>query len=435
MSNSKDKVEGDASNWPFLVVLACLAGGLVVDNRPWISIVSALLVPVLLLWLILAYTKKDMGSIRLSYIWGLLGISMLVFGIYADPTSINPQIISIIINISGTLISLSIIGVILQLKDTKEYFASTLSDLIMKESYVEKLSRPQLERLQKTVLERYFENSSDFNRENSFYRFFSKNLQNYIGSPYREHYRNTLSIEAMEDKESPSMGGRVCVVTDELTYQLRSMGADLQKDIRWKAAKDEIKQLKSFSVYIGTARLFSWPSEDDQDSASELIEHDFAENPEDGISLSIQLDKLAHSNPEVRKEYVDGAIVKISAKYLATNYKSITAKLLFPTKGFSLSVFHPSEMRCKVESYGFDADTHACEHTNTPQGFTFNYSDWMLPHSGVYVAVEEIDLVGQKAAVVADGEGRGVMVNAVSATDADSSDSSDSSDSVEESTR
>lgn len=384
------------SNWPFLAIIACLIGGLLLDNRSWIAITSALLVPVLLFWLIYAYTKDDLGSTRLSYIWGLLGISMLIFGIYADPNFVNSQIISVIINIAGTLISLSIIGVILQLKDTKEYFASTLSDLIMKESYVEKLNRSQLEKLQKTVLERYFENSNDFNRENSFYRFFSKNLQNYIGSPYREHYRNTLSIETIRDQNTPSVSGRICVVTDDLTYQLRSMGADLQKDIRWKAAKDEIKQLKSFSVHIGTRRLFSWPSEQDQDSASDLITHDFAKNPENGISLSIQLETLANSDPEVRKEYIDGAIVKISAKYLATNYKSITAKLLFPTKGFSLSVFHPADMRCKVESYGFDVDTHACEHTNTPQGFTFNYSDWMLPYSGVYVAVEEIDLVGQK---------------------------------------
>jgi len=322
---------------------------------------------------------------------------MLVFGVYADPAVLNSQVLSVIINISGTLISLAIIGVILQLKDTKEYFASTLSDLIMKESYVEKLNRSQLERLQKTVLERYFENSNDFNRENSFYRFFSKNLQSYIGSPYREHYRNILSIEAIGDKASGQNAEKEFRVSDDLTYQLRSMGADLQRHIRWMAAKDEIKKLEVFSVWIGSRLLFTWPAANDQDSDSELITHNFAEDPVNGVELLIQLDKIAQSDQDVKREYVDGAIVKISAKYLATNFKSITAKLLFPTKGFSLSVFHPSELRCKVEPYGFNADTHACEHNNTSQGFTFNYSDWMLPYSGVYVAVEEVDLVGQKS--------------------------------------
>ncbi|QGW82220.1 hypothetical protein [Variovorax paradoxus] len=404
MSKSIKQKKTQGANWPFLAILICLVAGLLVDQQAWIVVTSATLVPVLFLWLIYAYTYKDEGSVRLSYIWGLLGFAMLVFGIYADPKYINPGVGSVIINISGTLISLSVIGVILQLKDTKEYFASTLSDLIMKESYVEKLNRTQLEKLQKTVLERYFENSNDFNRENSFYRFFSTNLQNYIGSPYREHYRNTLSITALEDEAAPLAGGRICLITDDLTYQLRSMGDDLQKDIRWQASKDEIRQLQSFSVHIGSKKLFEWPSEQNQDNTSDLIEHNFAQNPEDGISLVIQLERLSQSDATVRKEYADGAIVKISAKYLATNYKSITAKLLFPTKGFSLSVFHPSDIRCKVESYGFNMETHACEHTNTPQGFTLNYSDWMLPYSGVYVAIEEADLVGQKAPSTVDGE-------------------------------
>ena len=398
MKKSKTEETNKQSNIPLVVVFLCMMVGIIFDYRPWISITSAILTPILLVWLIIAYTKNDSDSLRMSYIWGLLGISMLIFGVYADPGQINPQVISIITNLSGTLISLSIIGIILQLKDTKEYFASTLSDLIMKESYVEKLNRPQLEKLQKTVLERYFENSNDFNRENSFYRFFSRNLQTYIGSPYREHYRNILSLEAITDTSLPP-GSKSCLVTDELTYQLRSMGSDLQKDIRWLAAKDEIKRIDSFSVWIGAVQLFTWPAKNsEQDSESDLIAHDFLQNPENGASLTIQLEKIALSNPEVKKEYNDGAIIKISAKYLATNFKSITAKLLFPTKGFTLNVFHPPEIRCKVESYGFNADTQACEHTITPQGFTFNYSDWMLPHSGVYVAIEEIGLVGQKRA-------------------------------------
>ena len=172
MKKSKTEETNKQSNIPLVVVFLCMMVGIIFDYRPWISITSAILTPILLVWLIIAYTKNDSDSLRMSYIWGLLGISMLIFGVYADPGQINPQVISIITNLSGTLISLSIIGIILQLKDTKEYFASTLSDLIMKESYVEKLNRPQLEKLQKTVLERYFENSNDFNRENSFYRFF-----------------------------------------------------------------------------------------------------------------------------------------------------------------------------------------------------------------------------------------------------------------------
>jgi len=371
----------------FLVIL-----GLIVDNKSWLVVISAASIPCLLLWLVYAYTKEDLGSVKLSLIWGVLGTSLLVFGIYADKSQINQNILTIIINLASTLLSLAVIGVILQLKDTKEYFASTLSDLIMRESYVEKLNRPQLEKLQKTILERYFENSSDFNRENSFYKFFSKNLQSHIGSPYRENYRNTISIERTD--LGVELGG--CLVTDELSYQIRCMGPDLQKNIYWRAAKDEIKKLTKFQVFIGIELIFSWPPQLDQDSSSEFIVHTFSADPEDGVNLCIDLEKIAQTNAKIKDAYVDGASIKISTKYVATNYKSITAKLLFATKGFSLSVFHSNDIRCKVEPYGIDEEVSAYEYNHTKQGFTLTYQDWVLPYSGVYVAIETVDVVGEK---------------------------------------
>ncbi|WP_343725635.1 hypothetical protein [Herbaspirillum huttiense] len=355
-----------------------------------LAAVSAVSIPLLLLWLVHAYTRNDLGSVKLSIVWGVLGAAMLIFGIYGDPTYLNANILSVIVNLASTLLSLAVIGVILQLKDTKEYFASTLSDLIMRESYVEKLNRSQLEKLQKTILERYFENSSDFNRENSFYKFFSKNLQSYIGSPYRENYRNTISIE----ETVPRSAG--CVVTDELNYQLRAMGKDIQKLIVWKAARDEIQTLKTFSVWIDNVQIFSWPPDQEQDSASENIAHDFSSNPQDGIELTIDLEKMSQTRKDIKDVYVDGAHVRISTRYLATNYKSITAKLLFPTKGFLVNVFHPSNMRCKVEPYGFDSQANTCEYNQTKQGFAFSYQDWVLPYSGLYIAIEAIDIVGEK---------------------------------------
>lgn len=393
--NNEEKSQG--VEWLiYLAIFLSLIFGVLLDNKPWLITATAILIPVLFGWLIYVYTKKDAESVKLSLIWGVLGLSMLLFGVYADPLVINSHIVSVVINLASTLLSLAAIGVILQLKDTKEYFASALSDLIMKESYVEKLNTSQLEKLQKTILERYFENSNDFNRENSFYKFFSKNLQRYIGSPYRENYSNTISINSIEGIGPLRKESKACRVTDDLTYKIRSMGTDLQKEIIWRTAKDEIKELEKFTVCIGSVELFSWPSSLEQDSASELINHNFSSNPENGVEIRIQLEKLSQTNPMIKDYYVDGAVVKIAAKYVATNYKSITTKLLFPTKGFSLSVFHESNFRCKVEPYGLDEDVNPCDHNETPQGFTFGYSDWILPNSGVYIAIEEINLVGEK---------------------------------------
>lgn len=369
----------------YLVFVLCLIIGVIADARSWIVVASATSIPLLFVVLILSYVKNDMDSIKASIVWGVLGFAMLLLAVYSDKKYVNENITSVITNVSGTLISLAVIGVIFQLKDTKEYFASTLSDLIMKESYVAKLSRPQLERLQKTVLERYFENSSDLNRENSFYGFFRDNLQNFIGSPYRENYRNTISIS--EESTSNDVLKNNFLVEDKLTYQIRSMGNDLQKEIRWAATKDEIKKLHEFTVKINDIKIFEWPSSDQQDEV-DLVEHNFSANPESGVNLCVRVYEMANKIESIRDQYQDGAIVKITAKYSVTNYNSITTKLLFPTKGFSLTVMHYPGLKTKVEAYGFDSNSKICEHNETNGGFTFNYPDWLLPHSGVYVALE-----------------------------------------------
>lgn len=355
------------------------------DAHSWIAVTSAASIPLLFTILIASYVKTDVDSVKASIVWGVLGFSMLLFSIYSDKKYINENIVSVISNVSGTLISLAVIGVIFQLKDTKEYFASTLSDLIMKESYVAKLNRSQLERLQKTVLERYFENSHDLNKENSFYGFFRDNLQSFIGSPYRENYRNMVSI--VENKEFGGDLNNNFFVEDNLTYQIRSMGSDLQKYIKWAATKDEIKKLHEFVVKINDHKIFQWPSSEQQDEI-DLIEHNFSLNPEDGVNLCIHICDLAKQDEKIREQYRDGAIVKIFAKYSVTNYNSITTKLLFPTKGFSLTVMHDINLKTKVEAYGFDATSRICEHHESKGGFTFNYPDWLLPHSGIYVALE-----------------------------------------------
>ncbi|MFY2642507.1 hypothetical protein ACOTDF_13210 [Achromobacter insuavis] len=392
-------VKKKVSGYSFAILIALvLIIAIYHDKQSWVLIFSALSIPIMFIVLISAYLDKDSGSVKISLVWGILGVCMLLFGVYADNEIINKNFTNIIINLSGTLISLSVIGIVFQLKDTKEYFATTLSDLIMKESYVEKLSRPQLEKLQKTVLERYFQNSSDLNRENSFYRYFSDNLQKFIGSPYRENYVNTVALQYGHGSDTDSTKERSYQVQDDLSYRLRSMGPELQNDIRWKASKDEIEELLNFSIHLGDICIYSWPSNEEQDSASEWIDCNFSsKHPEDGLAVKIQLSEMAKNRPDIRAIYLDGAIVKISAKYLVTKFNSITTKLLFPTKGFSLSVFHPTDVRCKVESYGIDIEARLIDHNKASQGFFFHYADWMLPNSGVYVSIEPIEKVGERS--------------------------------------
>ncbi|GEM_PF-4174622 len=385
----------------------------VYGDKDILQISSSLSIPVLFFLLIKAYSKNDYSSVKISIVWGILGFSLLIFGIYVDEKYFDTKVISIIVNISGTLISLSIIGVILQLKDTKDYFANALSELIMQESYISKLNREQLERLQKTVLEKYFENSNDFNRENSFYRFFNSHLQKYIGSPYRESYKNTISIKPIKKishSDNDDGGYEDLIIDDSMSYQIRSMGNRLQDEIVWGATENEIKSIKSIKVWIDDFQLISWPpggnlndesenssdenkSESVNEKGSEYDPEYFLlenfENPEPGVLLKIFVDKYASHKKELKAVYKDGAIVKIKASYSSTNYNSIISKMVYPTKGLSLSIFHPEEILCKVEPFGFGSDVRECSIDHANQGFTLDYPDWVLPQSGVYISIED----------------------------------------------
>ena len=106
-------------------------------------------VPVLFLFLMLAYTRDDIGQIKMSVAWILLGASFLVLAVYGDKKVVDESILRIIEVLSGTFISLGVINIVLQFKDAKEYFATALSELISQESYIAKLNQDQLKLLEK----------------------------------------------------------------------------------------------------------------------------------------------------------------------------------------------------------------------------------------------------------------------------------------------
>lgn len=358
---------------------------------PMASLLKATIfaIPVLFICLIAVYAKGDPSSVKISAIWFVLGVALLIFSIYGDKSVVDQNLAAVLTNIAGTLISLAIIGIILQLKDTREYFASALSELIMQSSYIAKLNQSQLEKLQKTVLERYFENPNDLNRENSFYKFYSAKLLRFIGGPYRENYHNTISVEPIEnDDEGPHYK-----VQDVLTYQCRAMGNRLQNHVRWRAAKDEIAKLHGFTVHVDNVQVFGWRPATDKGDSIPGVAHDFGGDNQNGVSFELDLTKIhVESVPELLVK--DGCVVKIEANYEATNFRSITVKLLESTKGFSLTVYHPVSLRSKIEPFGLESDSPDYDFCETTQGFVVKYNNWLLPNSGVYVAIEPVSRVG-----------------------------------------
>lgn len=330
---------------------------------------------------------------------------MLLFFVYADSPYINKNVENVMISISSSLISLGLIGVILQLKDTKDYFGEALSALVIKENYIEKLSREQLKSLQKKILEKLFENNGELDRENSFYKFYNRKIESYIGRPYREKFHNTIAItehpEGEELRQTNNQSEGKYLVNDIVSYQCRSMGKNLHADVKWVASKDEIFEIKDFSVYLNKTKIFDledtkrkgpidFKVANTMKNGLKIIKCEGFENCKNGVNIHLDFTEYK-SESEIFAS--DGCVVSVQASYIATNFKTIAAKLLEPTKDYSLTVTHPQNLKSKVEAYGFEPASKYYDHREFSGGFSMSFGGWLLPESGVYIAFETSEVI------------------------------------------
>lgn len=368
--------------------------------------------PICFLLLIHSYAKDDVDSTKKSLLWFLLGFAMLLFFVYAQIGFVDKNVENVMISIAGSLISLGLVGVILQLKDTKDYFGEALSALVIKETYIEKLSRDQLKSLQKKILEKLFENNGELDRENSFYKFYNRKIESYIGRPYREKFHNTISISnyssGIKNCEDETPGEDRYLVDDTVSYQCRSMGANLNTEVKWVASKDEIDSLTEFCVYLNKDKIFDLEDATRKgpiflqaaDKLSNKLSNGVIVKICEGFAdckngVNLNLDFSEYKN-ELEFFAKDGCVVRVHAVYIATNFKTVAAKLLEPTKDYTLTVTHPLTLKSKVEAYGFEPNSKYYDHMEFTGGFVMSFGSWLLPESGVYIAFESLDAVDEK---------------------------------------
>lgn len=360
-------------------------------------------IPFCFLAIILCYHRINSDNTQKSLLWFILGFCLLLLFSYHENENINKNLETTMITIAGSLLSLGLIGVILQLKDTKDYFAEALSALVIEESYIKKLNHEQLKKLQKKILERIFENNGELDRENSFYKFYNRKIESFIGQPYRENFHNTVAIS--ETKRTPeSIGGyrsneKKYLIDDTVSYQCRTMGSRLNTNVKWVASKDEIDELIEFSVYINQNKLFDislLPKNQEEidefslENGVVITKFHGVNKSKGGIDFHLDFSNYKKGKSDIVK---DGCIIKVHAVYIATNFKTIAAKLLEPTKDYTLTVTHPNNLKNKVEVYGYETNSKYYEHRDYTGGFSLSFRSWLLPESGVYIAFEEQELI------------------------------------------
>jgi hypothetical protein len=274
------------------------------------------------------------------------------------------------------LISIGIVGIIVDFPDWQKYFQERVADTIIHRNYLNTLSKSQLIDLQTDTL-KAFHGLDDIDRQGSLIEFFHTRINNHIGSPFRENVQAILSVVPTED-------GTGYVVDDIVSYTCRKTGDYIQGQVQWSAAQDEIDKLDEFKVQIRVPQNFfqspefktRYPSTAmDEDTVLIFDSKDSAQNQlvpaKEGHGYTLPLSDFRE---------VDGLSVKISVRYVVPAGRMITWRMTYPSRNVTGVVRFPPDFNVHVEVFGFGSEE--LNEEDKVGLYTFSYNSWLLPHSG-----------------------------------------------------
>lgn len=171
-----------------------------------------------------------------------LGLVLILTKIILEQNTVDQPgwektLIELIGHLGIGAIILGVLSILLKSRHWTEYFKERLVDIVMEKSYMDRLTEPALLELQTDVLKSYFKNDN-IGGEEGFLKYYQKNIQSIIGSPYRTNLDAVLNIDYLSPKNHKSIK-----VHKEMSWVCKSNGGSIQTEITWKPEKDEIDEV------------------------------------------------------------------------------------------------------------------------------------------------------------------------------------------------
>lgn len=288
-------------------------------------------------------------------------------------------------DLSIAMVSLGIIGILINLPDWKKYFQRSLAEVVMHQSYLNTLDKEELIGIQKSTLKAFFENEK-IDRRGSLLEYCQVKLQKYIGEPYRENVRRHIKLDKAD--------GDGYLHEKSLTYyECRKAKSHIQHMIPWSNKLSEMnEEVNSIGLYIkcpiglrktcpvkpsckfekencGKWNLYEqWETEKIQ----KAIMQDPKEPGDKSIELVCDL-----------KFYkaIDKLSVKIETDAMLSQESFFVWRMAVPSMGCYLAVSYPIEFRLLHSLFG--ADDSELEIVNEDGFFAASCKSWLLPKSGL----------------------------------------------------
>tara|TARA_B110000196_G_scaffold187923_1_gene161004 strand:+ start:2435 stop:3349 length:915 start_codon:yes stop_codon:yes gene_type:complete len=284
----------------------------------------------------------------------LLGIIILMWGSYYDGKSIIENAKSFAQALGCSVILAGIFGVVLEWKSTRDYFGKRLSEIVLEDDYLKRLSKDRLRNLFLSI-QRHIFDTDDVKKEGGFLDYFNRHLHGYIVQPYRENVSAEMTFSKRDDGDLD--------VKDKISYRCREMNGLIQDFVQVKPEENEFLSWDYTSVTLGSGDD-KVVEEFDSEKLNEILKSD--------APLKVTV-------PEKLK--VDNLKVEIEQHYSIKRTKLQSWQMSHPTRGFKVSISYPIDM--KIDTLPLLEVRDEATITKQPGYYGITYNEWMLPQSGI----------------------------------------------------
>lgn len=261
------------------------------------------------------------------------------------------------------------VSVLLDMDHWMAYFRERLSEVVIHKTYLKTISKDRLISLQSDVLSTYFDNDS-IGGDEGFLKYYQNNIQQIIASPIRIDVNATLLVKYLEGSNKSKIE-----VIEEISWRCKSNKGEIQPDIKWIPEPGEFDDVTFMHIKLEHPSF----QEDEHTNKREKFIKQGDKNlktVEDGFGFVYTI------QPDERQ---NGLKVTVKVKFQNPTERLIAWRMAHISKGVSISVLYPSDLKAAKEIFVLGRDESYSESFDETEGYYRWSSDgnWVLPNEGV----------------------------------------------------
>jgi hypothetical protein len=318
-------------------------------------------------------------SIPAVWLFGGLVVMLtaIIIAQYSDVAPLNTYksavdaAVELLKSVGAAIFVIGGINAVIETGHWRRYFEDRLKDIVLQQNYLDGLDTKVLSNLHVRLLQAQFKGSS-INEDDSIFSYYSNNIHQHIGGPYREDATGDITIRE-------TSGDQPWEVDETIRFTCRKNGGRIQESVSWRPDGGQILDSIGITVQLPAAGTEATIFESHASEGSDGLPLMELQKLKSGISLkSVSID-----NSKQDLSVCDKVVVAITVKYRLRKASAVTWSFALPTKKFHLTV--SADPRYDMVYELFAANEDAAKSVSSPGSLSLHYNDWMMPQNGVIV--------------------------------------------------